>query len=174
MASAGTSAPNVSRTPLIEQYRALWTSQGWDDHADVMATMTGLHRATNLFVTTAERALSPTGLSYSSYSVLILLMFNPEHRMPLSRIARRLRVHPTNITGVIDRLQKKGLVERVPHETDRRTTLAVITDTGLQLAHDAAEILNKAVFDQVPGLTSKQARDLQRLLTLLITAHDHA
>ena len=37
-------------------------------------------------------------------------------------------IHPTSVTNIVDRLEGQGLVRRVDHPTDRRTTLCEITD----------------------------------------------
>ena len=73
------------------------------------------------------------------------------------------RSHPTSVTNAVDRLEKAGLVTRVPHPTDRRTTLVEITDSGRRLAVSATEQLNERVFGK-PGLAG---RDLDSLVAIL-------
>jgi DNA-binding MarR family transcriptional regulator len=58
----------------------------------------------------------------------------------------RLLVHPTSITSTIDRLERDGLVRRVPHPDDRRTVLAEITDDGRRVVDEATEALTAAEF----------------------------
>jgi DNA-binding MarR family transcriptional regulator len=50
--------------------------------------------------------------------------------MTLGRLARTLQVSPRNITGLVDNLERAGLVERVPDPGDRRSTLARPTAAG--------------------------------------------
>lgn len=50
-------------------------------------------------------------------------------------------VHPTTITLVIDQLEKRGLVSRSPHPTDRRTVLASLTPEGLRVLDDTSRAL---------------------------------
>ena len=52
-------------------------------------------------------------------------------------MGQRLMIHPTSVTNIIDRLEQQGLVRRLPHPTDGRTTLAEITDEGRSLAKRA-------------------------------------
>ncbi len=55
-----------------------------------------------------------------------------ENEGPLSSAAlsRKLYVTPSNVTGIIDRLEKKGLVERIRKPKDRRVSLISLTDKG--------------------------------------------
>ena len=70
----------------------------------------------------------------------MLLSFTRAGALPLGKVGERLQVHRTSVTNIIDKLEADGLVRRVPHEADRRTTLAEITDAGRDVAEprDAA------------------------------------
>ncbi|GAA1896805.1 MarR family winged helix-turn-helix transcriptional regulator [Streptantibioticus ferralitis] len=59
--------------------------------------------------------------------VLGLLSLEP---MPMRRIAEQLKCEPSNVTGIIDRLEIRGLVERRPDAADRRIKLAAATAAG--------------------------------------------
>jgi DNA-binding MarR family transcriptional regulator len=50
--------------------------------------------------------------------------------LPLSDLAGALNVTPRNVTGLVDHLERDGMVERVPDEEDRRSTLARLTPAG--------------------------------------------
>ncbi|MGW0559628.1 MarR family winged helix-turn-helix transcriptional regulator [Streptomyces sp. NPDC003016] len=54
--------------------------------------------------------------------------------MPMRRIARKLKCEPSNVTGIIDRLETRGLVERRPDPADRRVKLAAATEDGRRTA----------------------------------------
>jgi DNA-binding MarR family transcriptional regulator len=69
-------------------------------------------------------------------------------------------VHATSVTSIVDGLEADGFVTRVPHDTDRRTTLAEITRSGRRVATKATDELNEAAFftdplsdSQLDGLT---------------------
>jgi len=93
-------------------------------------------------------------------------MFSRRGALPLSTVGQRLQVHPTSVTNTIDRLEAQGFVRRVPHPTDRRTTLAEITDGGRAVAAQATTELNTKVF-AATGLTQNDLNDLFRLLRKL-------
>ena len=68
-------------------------------------------------------------------------------------------VHPTTVTLAVDRLEKKQLVKRHSHPTDRRASLVTITHDGRALADEATVSLSRHDFG-LPGLTPSQARSL--------------
>ena len=89
----------------------------------------------------------------------MLLTFSRTGALPLSKVGTRLQVHPTSVTNAVNRLADDGLITRLPHPTDGRTTLAQITRAGRRLAGNATEALNRGVF-QDPGLDPGARDDL--------------
>ncbi|MFF5634713.1 MarR family winged helix-turn-helix transcriptional regulator [Streptomyces sp. NPDC012825] len=74
-----------------------------------------------------EQAAAQHALTGAQARVLGLLSLEP---LPMRRIALKLKCEPSNITGIVDRLEARGLVERRPAPDDRRVKLAVPTDEG--------------------------------------------
>ncbi|MYV70621.1 MarR family transcriptional regulator, partial [Streptomyces sp. SID2131] len=74
-----------------------------------------------------EQAAAQHSLTGAQARVLGLLSLEP---LPMRRIAQKLKCEPSNITGIVDRLEARGLVERRPAPDDRRVKLAVPTDEG--------------------------------------------
>jgi len=150
----------------IEEARRQWGVHGWTDAADGMAAVTSVMRAEQIFLARVDEVLRPFGLTFARYEALVLLMFSRRGALPLSTVGQRLQVHPTSVTNTIDRLEAQGFVRRVPHPTDRRTTLAEITDGGRSVAAQATTELNTKVF-AATGLTQSDLNDLFRLLRKL-------
>ena len=133
----------------IAEARRNWLANGWDESADGMALITSVVRVQQIFLARIERTLTPFGLTFARYEVLMLLTFTRTGQMPLGKIGQRLQVHPASVTNVIDRLEVDGLVRRRAHPTDQRTTLASITAKGRRVAAAATEVLNADVFAHV-------------------------
>jgi DNA-binding MarR family transcriptional regulator len=74
----------------------------------------------------AEFDLSPT-------QVHVLRLLEPGKAVPMGRLAGGLGCDASNITGVVDRLEARGLVQRKAAERDRRVKVLVVTDRGLDL-----------------------------------------
>ena len=104
----------------------------------------------------------------------MLLSFTREGTLPLGKIGERLQVHRTSVTNIIDKLEKDKLVRRVPHEADRRTTLAEITDEGLDVAGRATLLLNADAFGLAALDDGEQEQLTDLLRTLRIEAGDFA
>lgn len=70
------------------------------------------------------------GLSLSEYEVLLDLSLREGHRMRMSELARAALLTPSGITRLVERLERRGLVERCPCADDRRGSAARLTDDG--------------------------------------------
>jgi DNA-binding MarR family transcriptional regulator len=79
-------------------------------------------------------------------------------------MGERLQLHPTSITNIVDRLESDGLVRRLPHPGDRRTTLVELTEDGRSRLVDSTVAVTGADFGLI-GLSETDAAELSRLLT---------
>ncbi|MFF2187626.1 MarR family winged helix-turn-helix transcriptional regulator [Streptomyces sp. NPDC058155] len=88
-----------------------------------------------------DHAAAEHSLTGAQARVLGLLSIQP---MPMRRIARKLKCEPSNVTGIVDRLESRGLVERRPDPSDRRVKLAAPTEKGRDTARQLRDGLNFA------------------------------
>ena len=139
--------------------RANWENAGWGEVADGMVAVTSVMRAHQILLARVENALRPYDLSFSRFELLRLLAFSREGALPITKASDRLQVHVTSVTHAIRRLEADGLVQRVPHPTDGRTTLVQITKLGRSTVEDATVTLNEQVFADI-GMSPKQAAAL--------------
>jgi DNA-binding MarR family transcriptional regulator len=66
----------------------------------------------------------------------LMSMLDRHGELPMSRVAELLGVSDSNATGLIDRMEEHGFVERVRHPEDRRVVLVRISDRGRQILND--------------------------------------
>src|SRR4051812_12344251 len=135
-----------------------------------MVAVTSVMRAHQILLARVETALRPYDLSFSRYELLRLLAFSGSGALPITKASDRLQVHVTSVTHAIRRLESDGLVERVPHPTDGRTTLVRLTDLGRSTVEDATTTLNVKVFADI-GMTDKES---QALVASIDTLRRHA
>ncbi len=84
----------------------------------------------------ASRALfGRWDLGPSQFNVLNLLHLQPEGVSQIE-LSRQLVMHRSNLTGLIDRLQRRGLVERKEVAADRRAYRVVLTEAGARLLRE--------------------------------------
>ena len=82
----------------------------------------------------------------------------------MRELAGRISCDPSQVTGIADRLEDLGLVERRPSPQDRRVKLLVVTDEEALVAEQLAAEVNR----DAPGfsaLTDEERVELARLLT---------
>ncbi|MGV9801669.1 MarR family transcriptional regulator [Mycobacterium sp. NPDC003449] len=151
-------SPADKRDP-IALARANWESAGWGDVANGMVAVTSVMRAHQILLARVETALRPYDLSFSRFELLRLLAFTRAGALPITKASDRLQVHVTSVTHAIRRLEANGLVERIPHPTDGRTTLVRITELGRSTVEDATVTLNEQVFAEV-GMSDAESRAL--------------
>lgn len=151
--------------PILEARRQ-WDEHGWTSASSGMAAVTSVFRAQQIYLARIDAVLRPLGLTFARYEVLMLLLFSRAGSLPLSVVGSRLQVHPTSITNAVNRLVEQGLIRRVPHPTDGRTTLATLTPAGRRLAERATAAVNEAVFAD-PGLDSEGVGELVEVLQRL-------
>ena len=82
---------------------------------------------------------------------------------PMSALAGMLACDSSNVTGIVDRLESRGLVERQPSPTDRRVKLLVLTDEGRRVR----ETIAARMTTPPPPIASLPAKDQRALRDLL-------
>ncbi|SDN18799.1 DNA-binding transcriptional regulator, MarR family [Paenibacillus sp. yr247] len=82
-------------------------------------------------------------------------------------LAVRAEKDQTNITRILDQLERKGLVERKANKMDRRSFLTYITEQGRALNEILTPIEQKVIASVLSGFTEKEALNLQVLLILM-------
>ena len=128
-----------------------------------MAAATSIMRAQQIVLARVDEALKPFELTFARYEALVLLSFSRNGSLPLGKMGERLMIHPTSVTNIVDRLEAQGLVRRVDHPTDRRTTLCEITDDGRAVVDKATGAVT-AVDLGIVGLADREVEQLTKLL----------
>jgi MarR family transcriptional regulator, organic hydroperoxide resistance regulator len=77
----------------------------------------------------------------SAPQVMALRVLEPGHPVPMRELARSLHCDNSNVTGIIDRLEDRGLVERRSADHDRRIKMLTVTPAGAELRRLVAERL---------------------------------
>lgn len=148
---------------VVEASRRVWLARWEPEAASGMAVFTSILRSYQLLNDQVNKVMKTHDLTFPRYEVLAWLATDPESSLTLSWISKTLRIPPATVTNLIDRLEDDGLVRRVPHPSDARTTLAEITPRGRRLAHNATRDLNANVYERI-GLSEAKRNQLIELL----------
>ena len=113
-----------------------------------------------------EAELAPFGITAAQYVIIVNLANGVDSA---SGLCRTVSYDPGAMTRMLDRLQKKGLVRRVPCSEDRRVMRLGLTEEGRaiypQLTERSAAVLN----NRLRGFTKEEVRQLEQLLTKMLT-----
>lgn len=115
----------------------------------------------------ASGRLAKRGVSMTHMHLLWLL--NEHRELAMSRVAEVLDVSPANATGLVDRMEERGLVERLRVPDDRRIVLVRLADGGRE-AIDEMETMRMDLAEAV--LQRFDAEQLARLESALHDFHD--
>ncbi|OEU88612.1 MarR family transcriptional regulator [Streptomyces abyssalis] len=111
-----------------------------------------------------ELAAAGHSLTGAQARVLALLAREPT---PMRHVARELKCEPSNVTGIVDRLESRGLAVRRPDPADRRVKLAAATEEGIDMAHRLRAALDFAR-EPLAGLTPAERTVLRDLLQRML------
>ena len=134
--------------------------------SESMEAVTNVMRVQQILQAAVDESLRAHGLTFARYEALVLLSFSSRDSLPMRLMGERLQLHPTSITNIVDRLEADGLAQRLPHPTDRRTTLVQLTPEGRSRLTAATESVLGTDFGFV-GLEPGELQELSRLLTKL-------
>jgi DNA-binding MarR family transcriptional regulator len=121
-----------------------------------------LHAAGSL-ETRVDSRLAAAGLSLPKLAALRTLV-SAGDAVPLGQLAERLACVKSNVTQLIDRLEADGLVSRAADPSDRRSTLAAITDAGRAAYERGVRIYQDAEKDLLGALSAEESLQLTYLI----------
>lgn len=131
-----------------------------------------------LFDQLDRELLRDAGMPHAYYVVLARLSEAPGRAMRMSDLAERSQSSRSRLSHAIARLEEKGWVRRESCPTDRRGTVAVLTDEGFAALEAAAPRhlagVRAHVFDQLTTAQVEQLRQISEALVRHLTALDDA
>ena len=138
--------------------------------ADKLATecVINLLRTQSLVTAELARLFRRHGLSGPGFNVLMILQGAGEPLSPYEIGERRLVTRGT-VTGLLDTLEKQGLVRRAPHPEDRRMLLIELTGEAGAILEEVCDDLFPAQAEMMSALSGRDKQSLVRLLGKLQT-----
>lgn len=129
-----------------------------------------LEHCVNFVLTKAQQSvqqlfkaqLAPFGVTPGQYAVLKCLW--DENGQTAKQIAERLYLDGSTVTGLLDRLEQKGLIEKQIDPKDRRALKVVVTTTGKDLEAPVSLAIIEANQKALKELNREQSNELEDLL----------
>jgi DNA-binding MarR family transcriptional regulator len=133
------------------------------------AAFLDLLRTTDLLSRGLVKLLKTEDLSSTQYNVLRILrgsLRDSPAGLPCGEIGNRMITRDPDVTRLLDRLEKRGLISRCRETEDRRTVMARITADGLKLLARLDEPVQTAHRKQLGHLGRERLRALAELLAI--------
>ena len=108
----------------------------------------------------------------SAAQVNCLLALHEYGPLPPSQIAKMILVNSSTVTGIIDRLEQKGLVERQRISQDRRVITIQLTESGKTLAENAPSPIQQKIIDGLKKLNPQEIEHIVNALNMLTNMLD--
>jgi DNA-binding MarR family transcriptional regulator len=102
-------------------------------------------------------------------------MLEPGEPMAMNFISTAFVCDASNVTGIVDRLVKQGLIERQDHPTDRRIKMISLTAHGIELKNAmTAEVVAAETERLEPVLDDAERQTLKNLLQKILASSENA
>jgi DNA-binding MarR family transcriptional regulator len=151
------------------------TVGGWQDaRPDIDTTalrVTGrLARIGGHLARRQEAVFERFGLNRGEAGALSALRLSgPAHQLSPTRLGKGLMLSSAGITSRIDRLERRGLVRRLPDPDDRRGVIIELTELGVQTIDEAVQAVSVSDGELVERLDADEARAFEELLRKLLS-----
>jgi MarR family transcriptional regulator, lower aerobic nicotinate degradation pathway regulator len=131
-----------------------------------------LNRAARIIREMNNQVLKPTGLSVRDLGLLRVIA--TEGPLSQQELSSKHRTDRTTIVDVIDGLEKRELVARLPNPKDRRSYLLTVTPRGTKLLAAANKLTDKEKKRFLAALTEDEWENMRALLARIINFHEAA
>jgi DNA-binding MarR family transcriptional regulator len=130
--------------------------------------------ATELLMGSLDAQLQrDAGFPHAYYAILAQLSHAPERTLRMSDLASVVNASASRLSHAVGKLEQRGWVTRKPCPSDKRSTLATLTDAGFAVLEEQApghvEAVRKGLFDP---LTPEQVTQLEQICTAVVEKLD--
>ena len=164
------SRPSSESTDIVACGMAQWRRERPEIDCSGKAIVGRILRLQEVIVSSADKALSPHGLQYSSYAVLATLRVSgAPYRMSPSLLAETLLLSSGGISNLLARLQRQGWVTRRTDPLDGRAVIVQLTRRGKALVEPAMVDHAAAERELVQMLSNDEQQKMAQMLSKVLT-----
>lgn len=116
----------------------------------------------------SNRMLSPYGLTHTQFKILMMLYHQPDKSVRQADIEEHFSMTNPTVTGIIQNLEKKNLVQRIENPRDKRSKLLALTESAREMEaemHQLSELREQQITEK---LTDEEKQQLIELLKKII------
>ena len=125
--------------------------------------------ASIMFEKIANPALAEYDLTFSQFKILkYLMVYKPDEPTRQIDLEEFFLMSNPTVTGILNNLEKKGLIERRPNPEDKRSKLIVPTEKALGFTREFYDLSDKFDKELIAKLTDEEREEMRRLLVKII------
>jgi DNA-binding MarR family transcriptional regulator len=109
------------------------------------------------------------GVSIPQVLCLNFLHESPNYQSTQGKIRKFLNLNPSTVSGIINRLEKKGFLARLPKLGDRRVVNITLTSSGEKLLHTIPSLLHDQLSEKLTRLDASEFKKVQEGLDTLVS-----
>ena len=157
----------MAETDGVDRIIAQWARERPDLDTTAMAVFGRVFRLSRMGGDHVERAYADYGIGRAEFDVLATLRRSGEpYQLSPGALAESMMLSSGGTTARLDRLEKAGLVERIPSASDRRSVLVRLTGHGREIIDDAVAAgleEQRRLLSHMPPAKVRQLSDLLRV-----------
>ncbi|MCB0395205.1 MAG: MarR family transcriptional regulator [Flavobacteriales bacterium] len=138
-----------------------------NDYSDILTDIRKIVRSVNL---ESKRIQKDFGISIPQLLCLSHLSQCEEFQSTHKDLTRILHLNSSTVTGIVNRLEKKGLIARLPKKDDKRVTNIALTSAGYEMLEKTPDLLHQKLLARITALPEEQVHSIKAALQLIITA----
>lgn len=122
-----------------------------------------------IFDKLSNQLLMPYDLTGSQFKILMVLYRSPAGSVRQTDIEAKFAMTNPTVTGLVQKLETKDLVKRMPHPDDKRSKVLVLTDRAMEMKEELLALADSLEKQMTANLTAEECDQLATLLTKMIT-----
>lgn len=135
------------------------------DYKEIIIDMRKIVRSINL---ESKRIQKDFGISIPQLLCLTFLSKEDSYQSTHKQLTEYLNLNSSTVTGIVNRLEKKGLIARLPKQGDKRVTYIALTSAGYKIVADTPNLLQEKLSQNLARLSSEQITQIRTSLSLLV------
>lgn len=139
------------------------------NYLEILIKLRKIIRSINLESKRIEKSF---GISIPQLLVLEYLSKQVDYKSSAAQIKEYLKLNASTVSGIISRLELKGLVAKLPHLADRRSSILTLTAKGADILRSSPTTLQEKLSKRLEKLSDKQIQELDKNIDLLVNLMD--
>ncbi|MCF8358020.1 MAG: MarR family transcriptional regulator [Prolixibacteraceae bacterium] len=135
------------------------------DSTDILINIRKIVRSINL---ESKRIEKDYGVSIPQVLCMDYLSKSPEFQATQGELKNFLNLNSSTVSGIVQRLEKKGLIARLPKTGDKRVTKLILTAPGEMLLRKIPPLLHDKLNRQLETINNKELQKIEEVLNNLI------